>query len=346
MLSCARSQASEVEFIKHLVNVSTCYGHRADPRRLRILMLTAYFDESGIHEGNHLCIVAGYVGNDAQWEGFISEWIPALGRRKNLHMKKIRNFKRAARLLDKLGPIPERHHLQRIVGGIRWRDYNEIVKGPLLGRTNPYMHAAGICIASALAYIPRSEEIAIVFSAQDLYQSQMEAVDRVLFRGLKRDSRLKSVTFSSPESTVCFDPADYLAFEVREFNKSSDSEKARAGISILGNGKAVGGIYTPERLREIVDFFGSQGLNVENPSRQKMIEALAQRSPLAYPTGHAPRSLFINLLEIDPISPCMLCLTTQKRIWFGDVKAACYDRNWEHVCQKKCLSATMSAQSA
>lgn len=30
-------------------------------------MLTAYFDESGIHPGNHVCVVGGFIGNDVQW---------------------------------------------------------------------------------------------------------------------------------------------------------------------------------------------------------------------------------------------------------------------------------------
>jgi hypothetical protein len=38
-------------------------------------MLTAYFDESGIHKGDHLCVVAGFVGNDAQWLALIRDWV-------------------------------------------------------------------------------------------------------------------------------------------------------------------------------------------------------------------------------------------------------------------------------
>lgn len=30
-------------------------------------LLTGYFDESGIHENEHGCVIAGFVGNDAQW---------------------------------------------------------------------------------------------------------------------------------------------------------------------------------------------------------------------------------------------------------------------------------------
>jgi hypothetical protein len=59
--------ARELDCLNGLVNVYTCHGARGDRRKCQLLMLTAYFDESGIHEGPHLCVVAGYLGNDAQW---------------------------------------------------------------------------------------------------------------------------------------------------------------------------------------------------------------------------------------------------------------------------------------
>ena len=37
-------------------------------------MLQAYLDESGIHEGAHVCIVGGYFGGPGQWSKFGAEW--------------------------------------------------------------------------------------------------------------------------------------------------------------------------------------------------------------------------------------------------------------------------------
>jgi hypothetical protein len=70
-------------------------------------MLTGYFDESGVHKGDHLCVVAGYFGDEAQWSAFANDWIKALGRMKNLHMKRLRWHKpeRVGKLLPRLGPI-------------------------------------------------------------------------------------------------------------------------------------------------------------------------------------------------------------------------------------------------
>ena len=214
-------------------------------------MLTAYFDESGIHDGDHLCVVAGYVGNDAQWHAFAKGWITALGSRKSLHMRKIRNFRRAAQLLAKLGPLPEQYHLQKIVGGVWWKDYKGILKGRIPKRfTDPYMLAVQACLFQTMGYLDRTDQIAFCLSRQDVHERVIAELDNYVFKQQRVDSRVKDIHFLSPHATVCFEPADYLAFEVREYKSHEDSEKARIGFSILGDGKAVGYIYTPERLHE------------------------------------------------------------------------------------------------
>jgi hypothetical protein len=37
-------------------------------------MMEAYFDESGIHEGAEVCVVAGYYGYQTAWKRFESQW--------------------------------------------------------------------------------------------------------------------------------------------------------------------------------------------------------------------------------------------------------------------------------
>src|SRR5271157_4452705 len=82
---------SEQAFLKAMTGIHTCYGFRGDPNRLMFAMLTGYFDESGIASNQQLCVVSGFVGNEAQWASFVADWIPALGHhRKNLHMTKLR----------------------------------------------------------------------------------------------------------------------------------------------------------------------------------------------------------------------------------------------------------------
>jgi len=42
-------------------------------------MLEAYFDESGIHDGAAMCVIAGYFGYAAQWRAFEKKWLKVLG---------------------------------------------------------------------------------------------------------------------------------------------------------------------------------------------------------------------------------------------------------------------------
>jgi hypothetical protein len=282
----------ECDFIRSLANAYTCYGFRGDPKQIKMALLTAYFDESGNHDGNHVCVVAGYVGIDAQWTSFVGEWIPALGKQqKNLHVSSIRNFKRAAPLFEKLGAIPERHHLQRVIGGVRWNDYKSIVKGKLRKKfTHPYMLAAQACIFQVVGTMSRSDEIMFYFSRQDVQEKNMRAMYKIVFEQHKTDPRVKGIDYIFPDITVCCDPADYLAFSVREYKLDPHSVKARVTSPILGDGKAIGYIYTPERLRENVEFLVSSGASMAT-------EAIIDRRRI--PTRHFPRSAFFNIFEDD-----------------------------------------------
>jgi hypothetical protein len=56
------------------------YAAMVHPRSGRILfaMIDAYLDESGIHEGAPVCVVAGYFGDGGKWRKFEALWKRAL----------------------------------------------------------------------------------------------------------------------------------------------------------------------------------------------------------------------------------------------------------------------------
>ena len=41
-------------------------------------MIEAHFDESGIHQGAKVCVIAGYFGHSAQWRSFNKKWLRVL----------------------------------------------------------------------------------------------------------------------------------------------------------------------------------------------------------------------------------------------------------------------------
>ncbi|MGI8772967.1 MAG: hypothetical protein ACR2JE_16205 [Acidobacteriaceae bacterium] len=252
----------------HLIGVYTCYGRR----KCDLAVLTAYLDESGIHQGDHLCVVAGWVGSEAEWLPFIQPWMTALGRRHNLHMKELRwnqHPERVGNLLARLGPIPENCGLRPVYGGIWQRDYEAIVKGRVKETfTSPYMLAAQRCIAAALHSMgATSERIGFVFDNQELYKDRIARLEKVVFQTAKVDTRVNGISFMKRESTVCLDPADYLAFQLREYNTDKASTKSRLGMSIFGknagHGFGIGHIDSPDELQRMVGLLRHFGYYAE-----------------------------------------------------------------------------------
>src|ERR1700737_2181310 len=46
---------SQIEFIRSLLNIHTCYGFRGDPSKLKGVMLTAYFEETELSSAEKVC---------------------------------------------------------------------------------------------------------------------------------------------------------------------------------------------------------------------------------------------------------------------------------------------------
>jgi hypothetical protein len=234
-------------------------------------MLTGYFDESGIHKGDHLCVVAGWVGNEAQWHALAAHWIKALGRRKNLHMKKLRwkhHPDATKKLLATLGALPERYNLVPVYGGIWQRDYESIVKGKVKATfTTPYMLAAQLCMTAALRGVSSSERIGFVFDKQTVYADPMRRMEKIISLCENDNPRFQGISSISRTCTVCLDPADYLAYQIREFNQDKNSLRTKLGMPIFGKdggkGFGIGRIHGPQDLQNFVNLLTSQGFGVE-----------------------------------------------------------------------------------
>lgn len=242
-------------------------------------LLTAYFDESGINKAEQLCVVAGFVGNDAQWVSFIHDWIEAIKPRHNLHMRKLRwnqHPGRIAPLLAKLGPIPYRYNLTPVYCGMWQKDYAEIMEGKVRAKfTTPYMTCAQTCMAITLHEIAKSDDVLFVFERQRVNQSAMENLKSFVFGLIGVDSRVQDIMFSTAKKTVCLDPADYLAYQFREWKINSKSIKAKMGMSILG-GDPHGGILTREQIRQKTDDLVKSGIVPGGPPSKPTKELIRQ----------------------------------------------------------------------
>lgn len=212
-------------------------------------LLTGYFDESGVH-GADVCVVAGFVGNDAQWVAFAADWIPALETAKNLHMTRLRwnqHPDAVAKRLASLGPIPHKYNLRPVMAGLKWQDYNSLVKQKNDSKfSHPYVLCALCAIEIVLHEVAEGDDVLFIFDRQEgLRRETMEELQTIVFDWLGADRRVRGIEFMRHEDTVCLDPADYLAYIVRERSLDQNSFKSRSGESIIGSGGNGGWIPAP-----------------------------------------------------------------------------------------------------
>jgi hypothetical protein len=216
-----------------------------------VALLTAYFDERGVHKGDHLCVVAGFVGNEAQCGSYINDWVKP--QRKNLHMQSLRwkqRPKQIAALLAKLGPIPHSYNLTPAYSAMHQRDYREIMEGKVAPEyTTPFMKCAQTCIAIMLQEVIGDSEVAFIFERQTVNEAAVKSLVSFVFGAVGVESRVKELSFSTYKHTVCLDAADFLAYQIREWYLDKESPKAKMGMAIM-QGEAHGGTFTREQIHE------------------------------------------------------------------------------------------------
>jgi hypothetical protein len=217
----------------------------------------AYLDETGIHDPDNSCIIAGFLGTDEQWNQFDVEWKKGLGKRKSLHMKELRwnKPKRITALLQRLGRIPDSCGLERIMGIVRGNDYEDLVpRSPLIRLiASPYMMAMQPCILQTIKYVPQDEGVHFIFERQDRYSPFAHFPETFYgqeFKDKEGNPRV-TVTYVEKGFTRRTEPADYLASEMAQCDIDNSSFKAEAGRSILGDSMMIGARISRDQIRVI-----------------------------------------------------------------------------------------------
>lgn len=231
------------------------WGPRSPSRNYPFLcMLRVYFDESG-HHGGRFCVVAGFIGNEDQWTEFEKSWLVALAPRKHLHMNGLRWTKpRTARLLARLGPVPHKHGLMPVVGVVTHSAYAAAI-APTMPFLKPWLLCVGMCARDILRWLPPYETIKFVFEQQTEYERHVQMLYSAMLALGATEPRFVGLEFVRKQATYCTEPADYLAFQWREFCANKDSHKATLGLSIMGNEntRMLGDIWTRDELRGFAD---------------------------------------------------------------------------------------------
>lgn len=224
-------------------------------------MIRAYLDESG-HEGKDYVLVCGHGGYPTQWARFLGAWLEALGpQRRRLHMKGLRWDKRYTQsLLARLGPIPERSGLKRIVGGVRVSDYEDLVVGTRVEKLlKGYIAALFVAVTACLLVLPEDERMEIVFEEQNEYQARVGvALSAIAAQPDERmytktgETKLARWMFIAHDKAIFLDQADYLCYAMLQKFREETSEKARWCAPILGDGKNIGRMLTREEARKSI----------------------------------------------------------------------------------------------
>lgn len=238
--------------------------HDSPPRWL--LVLTAYVDESGQEQGNWM-FVAGYVGNDEQWQRVGSEWRSAIANRQHLHLKELRwglKKEHDREMLKRAGAVPKSCGLTPILGGVRLSDYDDLIDGTREEKLlNGYICCCFAMVIQTLRGIPKDERLTIIFERQDLYwwmadiAMQVIANERSLPEMLTPDGKtpkLAAWKVVPKGSTVLTEPSDYFAYALLQNWRDKTSLKAEWCRPILEahNYEGLGAIMKRDKIRETI----------------------------------------------------------------------------------------------
>jgi hypothetical protein len=247
-------------------------------------MLIAYLDESG-HETKDWMFVAGFLGDQDQWNQLIPLWKEALGKRKNLHMKGLRwNADRTRKLLGRLGSIPDKCRLKPVLGGVRAKDYEDLVSGtPAQKLLKGYIVCIYPLVVNVLRAIPKNSRLELVFEQQDEYQPYTEcALAAIVSLKDQRPDwfltddglpKLAKWSFVPKDSTVLTQPADYFVYALRQLYQDRNSRKTEWCRPILGsgNGEGFGAVMKRHEIRASM---------MQLPIRAMHVQALRQSGKL------------------------------------------------------------------
>jgi hypothetical protein len=199
-----------------------------------VVILTAYFDESGTHSGSEAVAVAGYVSTPDRWERFGQEWREALAA-YNIEYFHMTDFANGTNPYKQWPKQKRRHRFERLVSIINKHalasvgivipvSFYESAMSPKAKRISggPYGHAVRCCFMD-LAKIDRSNVVGhenvwidYVFEAGVKGSGMIVKTFRESAKNenTRNQFRLHSIRFEDKRQFVPLQAADILAYEL------------------------------------------------------------------------------------------------------------------------------------
>lgn len=242
-------------------------------------MYSVYLDESGHETGEHV-VLAGYLGSEEQWVAFEKEWKEALGTTEAFHIAKLRwNKDSTRRRLAKLGPIPHRHGLIKVIGAVKVSDYADLLQNMSeIYAVQGYHACLFPIIVEVLKAVRVGQHIRWVFEEQQDYEQQA----RNVFRNFPETdrNRLTDISFVGKDASIRTQPADFLAYAMLQKRRAPQSIRAQWCEPIFSVNSFLGMIVGRDLIRKIV---------------KESLDAAALLTTLQ--TGKDPRIQFASAFE-------------------------------------------------
>jgi hypothetical protein len=251
--------------------------HRGSAKWRALVMLRAFFDESGTDGTRPVVSISGYVGTESQWTSLEGEWQQRLDNFgvKEFHMApclageaQFRDMEKANRdqLVYNMLDIIRASKLQAIWSGVDAVAWKEEVKDEdfLKVYRKPFL----LCFADIIRQLKSwsaseadGETVAPVFAEQKEYEQSAREIYEAYISTKSRDRFFKTLTFSSPSDLIPLQTADTVVWLVRDEWTDRDPRKelelhARA---FDGSAKAYGAFFDRASLARAVSDFRAVG---------------------------------------------------------------------------------------
>ena len=207
--------------------------HPKDNHSKIIAMVEAYFDESGIHQGARVCIIAGYFGRHNAWARLENEWRNVLSDHslplEKFHAKDIVKAHRHQEMLKQLVACIAKRDLFPISAGVVIDDFKQLAESERKWFTGgsgkskksgaaskPYFLPFQMCVRQVTHYTPAGSKAHFFFGVDRPFAEYATA----LFAQIKASAyspeweekrRLGDVAFPQAKETPELQAADLFA---------------------------------------------------------------------------------------------------------------------------------------
>jgi hypothetical protein len=203
-------------------------------------MMEAYLDESGIHDGAAVCVVAGYFGRRNHWRHFEAAWRDVLARfscrLEDFHAKNWMKSKTKQPLLIELAKTIGKYSIYPVSMGIAVKDFNTFTypqrrwltgatarKGRLVSSgcpAKPYFVPFQLCLVRVTSYVKPGNKVHFFFGldrnfgdyAGALFSQAKGNIHHTPESQWKNKKQLGDISFPMAAETPELQAADLLAY--------------------------------------------------------------------------------------------------------------------------------------